>query len=76
MTDEAEADYRKCLKLDPQNNEARVNLGFLLASTGDKEGSRKHFLAAAQHDPLLNMGPLVLKPRRKTKSPFAKRRAK
>jgi len=76
LTDEAEADYRKCLQLDPQNNEARINLGFLLASKGDKEGSRQNFLAAAQQDPMLDMGPLVARPRRKLKSPFQKRRAK
>lgn len=70
--EKAERDYKKCLELNPECNEARLNLGFLLASKGDQQGSQKHFLDAVQKDKLIDMGPLLS--RQRTKNPFKKKR--
>jgi Flp pilus assembly protein TadD/4-amino-4-deoxy-L-arabinose transferase-like glycosyltransferase len=50
-SDEASAQYRRALALDPANAHAHTNLGVLAAERGDRAAALLHFQAAAESAP-------------------------
>ncbi|MBP9146866.1 MAG: tetratricopeptide repeat protein [Thermoanaerobaculia bacterium] len=50
-SEEASAQYRRALELDPANAHAHTNLGVLAAGRGEREAALRHFQAAAASAP-------------------------
>ena len=49
--DEALAEYKKAIELDPHQYDAHMNLGALLSRMNDNAGAAEHFAAAAKERP-------------------------
>ena len=47
----AERNYRKCLKLDPENIDGHCNLGALLVGKGEVQEAKEHLQKVAEWDP-------------------------